>query len=409
MSITSTPLPDQHGPAARGRKATRRSRTPYGWLGAGALGVGVWAALAGGAGVAHADATATDSTSASVSGHAQNRGAVNRPVQRSSVSGGDAVPSVGPAAARASAALPARAVVGARLAGVARPQRAASNVSAPVTAPAASSTVEAPTVSQGSSRSVAQSSARTAAPAVRGQAVRVSAEEINTNVASLNAVQWINRFTRSAQNWIWSLPASPIRNVLQDGLVFGRHTALSLLGVRVAATPSCVSGGNCSGQDFSGQDLRGLYAPGVNFTEARFKETRLEYAYLTGASLNGADLAKANLYVAELHGAYLGGADLANASLNGASLYYASLPGASLYRASLYGANLYLADLTNADLTGARLPYADLTYTSLTGANLSYADLTDAFNLANAGDLSGVTWYKTICPNGTVTNTGCTA
>ena len=43
--------------------ARRRPRTPYAWLGAGALGVGVWAALAGGAGVAHAEGPAADSSS----------------------------------------------------------------------------------------------------------------------------------------------------------------------------------------------------------------------------------------------------------------------------------------------------------------------------------------------------------
>ncbi|MEI7546103.1 MAG: hypothetical protein WCJ53_14920, partial [Mycobacteriaceae bacterium] len=45
------------------QSARRRPRTPYGWLGAGAVGVGVWAALAGGAGVAHAEGPAADSTS----------------------------------------------------------------------------------------------------------------------------------------------------------------------------------------------------------------------------------------------------------------------------------------------------------------------------------------------------------
>ena len=44
----------------------RRQRTPYGWLGAGALIVGVWAALAGGVAVAHAEGPAADSSSGSV-------------------------------------------------------------------------------------------------------------------------------------------------------------------------------------------------------------------------------------------------------------------------------------------------------------------------------------------------------
>ncbi|MEI7546415.1 MAG: hypothetical protein WCJ53_16510, partial [Mycobacteriaceae bacterium] len=45
----------------------RRVRSPYAWLGAGALGVGVWAALAGSVGVANADNTDVGSRSA---GHA---------------------------------------------------------------------------------------------------------------------------------------------------------------------------------------------------------------------------------------------------------------------------------------------------------------------------------------------------
>ena len=46
-----------HSRSARGR----RPRTPYAWFGAGALGVGVLAALAGGAAVAHADGATSDS------------------------------------------------------------------------------------------------------------------------------------------------------------------------------------------------------------------------------------------------------------------------------------------------------------------------------------------------------------
>jgi uncharacterized repeat protein (TIGR03803 family) len=46
----------------------RRFRKPYAWLGAGALGVGVWSALAGGAGVAHAEGA--DVTSPAARSHA---------------------------------------------------------------------------------------------------------------------------------------------------------------------------------------------------------------------------------------------------------------------------------------------------------------------------------------------------
>ncbi|MBJ7401462.1 serine hydrolase domain-containing protein [Mycolicibacterium sp.] len=61
----------------------RRPRTPYGWLGAGAVGVGVWAALAGGAAVAHAEGPAADSTSSGSVGRdvsaAANSGVARRP------------------------------------------------------------------------------------------------------------------------------------------------------------------------------------------------------------------------------------------------------------------------------------------------------------------------------------------
>ncbi|MEJ6536123.1 MAG: hypothetical protein QNL98_02580, partial [Mycobacterium sp.] len=109
------------------KPARRRSRTPYAWLGAGALGVGVWAALAGGAGVAHADSAASDSPS--VAGHAArgasattNSDVVRRPSvgAASRVDHRTPVASVGvsgsrPAAvvSRAGAGLAARVAVGA--------------------------------------------------------------------------------------------------------------------------------------------------------------------------------------------------------------------------------------------------------------------------------------------------------
>ena len=60
------------------------------------------------------------------------------------------------------------------------------------------------------------------------------------------------------------------------------------------------------------------------------------------------------------------------------------------------------ADLSNAKLSGANLSYADLSYANLSYADFSYSDLTDA-TLSQA-ELTGVTWYYTICPDGT--NTG---
>ena len=55
------------------------------------------------------------------------------------------------------------------------------------------------------------------------------------------------------------------------------------------------------------------------------------------------------------------------------------------------------ADLSNADLSNANLSGAILSYADLSNANLSNATLFQA-------ELTGVTWYYTICPDGT--NTG---
>ena len=51
-------------------------------------------------------------------------------------------------------------------------------------------------------------------------------------------------------------------------------------------------------------------------------------------------------------------------------------------------------------LEGERLNWANLTGVNLTDATLTNATLTGA-------NLSGVTWSYTICPDGTVTSTGC--
>jgi uncharacterized protein YjbI with pentapeptide repeats len=101
-----------------------------------------------------------------------------------------------------------------------------------------------------------------------------------------------------------------------------------------------------------------------------------------GADLSGCDL----------HGTNLAGANLSNATLTGANLTGANLPGAVMEVADLTDANL-----TRANLFRAKLPEANLTRANLTGANLKDANLTD------------VTWSNTTCPNGSKTNTGCSA
>ena len=195
----------------------------------------------------------------------------------------------------------------------------------------------------------------------------MSAEEINTNVATLNAVQLINRSSGAVQNWIAGLPPSPVRDFLQQGLVFVRGVALSLVGVRVGKQPSCVFTGNCSGQDFSGQDLTGLWGGDVNFTGAIFIETTLDYAHFSFSKLTGVNMT--------------------GAKATGVFLTYLSMYGAIL--------------------TGAKMRSASFTGADMTGVDLSYADLSGASFLPES--VSGVIWYQTTCPNGTVQNTACTA
>jgi len=68
------------------RAGSRRHRTPYGWLGASAVGVGVgvWAALAGGVAVAHADDAVSNSASSGSVGRAASATANSGVARRAS-------------------------------------------------------------------------------------------------------------------------------------------------------------------------------------------------------------------------------------------------------------------------------------------------------------------------------------
>lgn len=94
-------------------------------------------------------------------------------------------------------------------------------------------------------------------------------------------------------------------------------------------------------------------------------------------------------------GRYLSGEDFSFQDLSGEDF-----SGASLNSADFSGAELVGADLSDTDLVGADLDGADLSGADLSRANLSGADLSGA-------NLSGVTWDSTICPNASVTSTGC--
>ena len=133
------------------------------------------------------------------------------------------------------------------------------------------------------------------------------------------------------------------------------------------------------------------------------QEQRLWNTPLEGADLRGGDFTKVLWQGARLRGANLAGATLRSANLS-------LLPGSYL---RWHGPGNPYADAedpsrsapTPSDLRGTNLEGADLS-----GADLSRADLTGA-NLARANlsgvNLSGVVWSDTICPDGTVTSTGC--
>ena len=125
----------------------------------------------------------------------------------------------------------------------------------------------------------------------------------------------------------------------------------------------------------------------------------VNWAYM---DLNFVDLTSADLQGANLSYANLGSAQMNLVNLSGAKLNYAKLPGVNLYFADISNADLSSAVLGNADLTNAVLVEANLTDVKMTSADLTNANLYGAI-LTNA-QLDGVTWFGTICPDGTNSN-----
>jgi len=137
-------------------------------------------------------------------------------------------------------------------------------------------------------------------------------------------------------------------------------------------------------------------------------------ANLKNADLSDAQLANATLFDAELNSANLAGADLTLADLTFADLSNAVLAGANLtsinrgrQQQQETVTNLSNADLTDANLTNANLVDATLVNANLTGANLTDATLRNA-DISGA-NLTGVTWRNTTCPDGSKTDSGCSA
>ena len=145
----------------------------------------------------------------------------------------------------------------------------------------------------------------------------------------------------------------------------------------------------------------------------------------TPQSCRGAKLAGANLAYSNLNGINLSNADLSGANLEGAMSTEATWSDANVTGANATGLDLFDTDLTRANLAGADLSRGVFNSNNFTAANLANANLAGAafggsdFTLANllgatvtTGPDGGtpwpdVTWSKTVCPDGSVTNSGC--
>jgi uncharacterized protein YjbI with pentapeptide repeats len=157
----------------------------------------------------------------------------------------------------------------------------------------------------------------------------------------------------------------------------------------------------------------------------------LSGARLVNIQLRGADLRSWTLTGALFRGSDLSGADMRGMALNTTGYVDTDLSGAKMAGADLSWNNrsgfsgvssFRNADLRGTDLSGVDLSYVRINDSNLTDADLSKANLTEGYlnnvNLrratfegATVKDIRVVgktTWASTTCPDGTVTDTGCT-
>ncbi|MGO8958907.1 MAG: pentapeptide repeat-containing protein [Streptosporangiaceae bacterium] len=200
----------------------------------------------------------------------------------------------------------------------------------------------------------------------------LSSADLDANLTSANLTK-ANLTSASAAN----------ANLSSANLTDATLTGASLADANVADA-------NLAGTDLSQVTLTGVQSGGITGSPKLPANWALFHGYLAGPSAN-------------LTGASLQGLSLTSAVLDDANLSQADLTGASLPSANLENANLSSANLTSATLTSADLTNATLTSANLTGANLDNATTTGA-------TLTGVTWYNTICPDGSNSNahdSGC--
>jgi uncharacterized protein YjbI with pentapeptide repeats len=160
-----------------------------------------------------------------------------------------------------------------------------------------------------------------------------------------------------------------------------------------------------SGEEITGEELLRRYAAGErNFPLITLNDDKsvLEGADLRGINLMGSDLRSAPwnnvnlsgacLLAADLGGVWMDGADLSNAYLTGACLWGTNFTNANLSNCVLQGANLRRAILWNANLRGAVFD----------NATLAYADFTDADYFTINQYMTGILFWNTTMPDGTV-------
>jgi uncharacterized protein YjbI with pentapeptide repeats len=145
-----------------------------------------------------------------------------------------------------------------------------------------------------------------------------------------------------------------------------------------------------------GIDLRWAKLAGADLKEANLYKANLRMANLPGANLAGVRLYKAQLEGANMKGVHLIGADLYKANLK-----WTNLEGANLKKAYLYKANLYKANLFRAGLKVTNLFRVDLSRANLTEANLE-----DALHFETV-NTTGAIFCRTVMPNGSTKNSGC--
>ncbi len=179
-------------------------------------------------------------------------------------------------------------------------------------------------------------------------------------------------------------------------------------GSGAAPVPPCRTSTDCRGANLSGANLQGVNLTGVDFTHANLSKALLWGADMTDSNLQGADLsyvqgtvtlvrakAEYSYWVGATVRAYAEGIDLSHSNLTWVQMSHSDFRSAQMQNV--------LAD--NAYLGYSNFQQADLSSSTLTHAYLGYAD----FRGGNLGSTvtTGAIWQKTICPNGTVTDTGC--